>query len=432
MRGNNALIINYKDIQGGGASFAGYAVFQSLRAYSGYEPYMLCGKKLSEEPHIAEIPVFENSSVIGKYVLKVRRRISNHFLGTEYWSPQALQLFGHEFYKNSDIVNLHNLHGANYFSDLALDKLGSEKPVVITMQDMWYLTGHCAYSYDCLGYLSGCNTCPHLNYYPAVKYDVAGFLFRKKFGMYRKHGFTFVSCSKWFAEIARKCFEREGLSNEVVHINNAIETDRFLPVEAKQKAILRTQYNIPADAKVICFGVAFLNDPRKGLQALLEKIDQEFAQDQKLFLLLMGNADDFDFGRIPSHLPYLAMGSQVTPAGRNTGYGLSDLLILPTLADDLPNVILESMCAGVPVVCFDTGGCGEAVITGQTGYLARYMDYADFLKGIETILKLPEAEYAVLSGSARNMILDHFSEKYCAAEYGKLFDSILKKKEKSA
>jgi glycosyltransferase involved in cell wall biosynthesis len=67
-------------------------------------------------------------------------------------------------------------------------------------------------------------------------------------------------------------------------------------------------------------------------------------------------------------------------------YAAADVFVHPSLADNLPNGVLESLACGTPVAAFDVGGVPEAVRPGQTGYLARYKDAADLALGIGRML----------------------------------------------
>jgi glycosyltransferase involved in cell wall biosynthesis len=50
---------------------------------------------------------------------------------------------------------------------------------------------------------------------------------------------------------------------------------------------------------------------------------------------------------------------------------VSDVCVLSSVSEGFPNVIIEYMAAGRPVVTTDVGGAGEAVTHGETGYLVR-------------------------------------------------------------
>ncbi len=48
---------------------------------------------------------------------------------------------------------------------------------------------------------------------------------------------------------------------------------------------------------------------------------------------------------------------------------VSDVCVLSSVSEGFPNVIVEYMAAGRPVVSTDVGGAGEAIVEGRTGFL---------------------------------------------------------------
>ena len=64
--------------------------------------------------------------------------------------------------------------------------------------------------------------------------------------------------------------------------------------------------------------------------------------------------------------------------------------VLPSLSEALPNVVLESMAAGVPVVATRVGGNPEVVEEGVTGLLVPPQDPAALAKAICRLLENPE------------------------------------------
>jgi glycosyltransferase involved in cell wall biosynthesis len=71
----------------------------------------------------------------------------------------------------------------------------------------------------------------------------------------------------------------------------------------------------------------------------------------------------------PGRLRLLPGQADVTPLPRQ-----SSLLVLSSLQEGLPNVVLEGMAAGLPVVATDVGGLSEVVQQGETGWLAAPKD----------------------------------------------------------
>lgn len=65
----------------------------------------------------------------------------------------------------------------------------------------------------------------------------------------------------------------------------------------------------------------------------------------------------------------------------------ADVLILPSLIEGLPGVVLEAFYCKIPVVANDVGGIKEIVINNQTGRLIKKGDEDAFVKGILEALK---------------------------------------------
>lgn len=104
-------------------------------------------------------------------------------------------------------------------------------------------------------------------------------------------------------------------------------------------------------------------------------------------------------------------------------YNAADLLVLPTLMDNLPNTIVEGMACGVPCVGFEVGGLPQMIAHGEDGYLARLRDAADFAEGIGLLLF--SSRYAAISEAARRKAVDNYSEKVVARRYIELYQSLL-------
>ncbi|RMF39967.1 MAG: glycosyltransferase [Anaerolineae bacterium] len=297
--------------------------------------------------------------------------------------PQAL--LQHSILNQSEVVHLHNLHGY-YFNYGALDALATRKPVVWTLHDMWAFTGHCAYAYDCTRWQSGCGNCPLLQgkgralVEPAAPLiDCTAAAWRKKRAVYRRTPLEVVAPSRWLQRLAQASIIGQG--RIIHHIPNGIDLEIFKPCE-QVKA--RHQWNIPLNKLVILFSAEKTSNPRKGFAFLREALMQ-LPNRQNIVLLVMGAGKDTDFpGFHVIHLGYLK--DEYTQAA---AYNAADLMVFPSLADNQPLGILESLACGTPVVAFNTGGIPEMVRHMETGYLAHYKDTYDLCRGIQTLGENP-------------------------------------------
>ena len=82
----------------------------------------------------------------------------------------------------------------------------------------------------------------------------------------------------------------------------------------------------------------------------------------------------------------------------NLVYNSADILIVPSLADNFPSVIAESMLTGTPCAAFDVGGIPDLVLHKENGYLVRYKDSEDLACGIQWLLN--DADPAERSANA--------------------------------
>ena len=65
----------------------------------------------------------------------------------------------------------------------------------------------------------------------------------------------------------------------------------------------------------------------------------------------------------------------------------SDILVLPSLSEGRPNVVLEALSCEVPVVATDVGGIPELVVNGETGYLVPAKNPAELSGKINKLLE---------------------------------------------
>ena len=106
-------------------------------------------------------------------------------------------------------------------------------------------------------------------------------------------------------------------------------------------------------------------------------------------------------------------------------YNAATLLMMPTVQDNLPNTIVESMACGLPCIGFNVGGLPQMIENNVSGYLARHKDAQDFAHCIEKALD--DEKLKSLSTAARQKAMQIFSEEAVAKQYLEIYEKALQK-----
>ena len=263
-----------------------------------------------------------------------------------------------------DAISLQNIH--RYMSFGLVERLPKDIPIVWTLRDMWLLTGHCWYSMDCEKYLGGCPMpCPQKDeWWGLLRPTDREWQRRDRFIRENAHRLIIAAPSRWLAELAKKRF---GGVVRVEWIPNTVETDIFRPIQ--DRAAVRRSLELPEDERIVMASAVSLDEPRKGIRYLFEALDSIRNQGRPVRLLLVGatHAGAPTYG-------VTCVGSIRDKALLNLYYNAADVFVLPSLADNMPNTLVEALAAGTPSVVFDVGGCPEVVRDGETGFVARAGD----------------------------------------------------------
>lgn len=320
--------------------------------------------------------------------------------------------------READVIHLHWIN-QGFLSLKDIQRLlETGKPVVWTLHDLWPATGICHYPAACARYHRLCEKCPLMVSHPL--WDLARQVYRKKLQI-DLSSITFVGCSRWIAEQARK----SGLlQNARFHsIPNPIDTTVFKRMD---KAEARRRFGLPADRPLLLFAAAKVSDTRKGAVYLAEACRLLQSRGRQDFeIVVMGNSSDELVHLFPC--PVHALGYMADPASIAATYSCADLFIIPSLEDNLPNTVMEAMACGTPCIGFRTGGIPEMIDHRVNGYVAAYKDAADLAAGIEWGLT-PGEETARLSDACLRKVEAHYSETAVAEKYRLLYQRLVTQK----
>jgi len=209
----------------------------------------------------------------------------------------------------------------------------------------------------------------------------------------------------------------------ILYIPNGIDTEIFKP---RNKMEIREFWGIDANKKVILFiSEDFYKDKRKGgiyLIKALQLLDKSFLKN--LLLLIIGKNDRNDDINLPVDI--IKTGTISNDMQLAELYTSADLMVLPTLADNLPNTLLESMSCGTPVIAFNNGGIPEVIKHMENGYLVKNGDVEELARAMRILLS-DDIFLKKLSENCRNHICENFAQDKEIKKYIELYSELIKK-----
>jgi glycosyltransferase involved in cell wall biosynthesis len=308
-------------------------------------------------------------------------------------------------FQEADVIHLHWVN-QGMLSLKGIQKiLQSGKPVVWTMHDIWPATALCHVTLGCQHFTSQCGNCRLL---PGggSSHDYSTTIWQRKQRMLADENIYFVACSHWLESEAKHSALLKG--QKITSIPNPIDT-RIYKRGNKQEA--RQRLGLPLDKKLILFASQRVTNVNKGMDYLIEACRQLQISDAAV-VILGGHAEEVvsQLSLEAYPLGYVNDEQRIVDV-----YHASDVFVLPSLSENLPNTIMEAMACGVPCVGFKVGGIPEEIDHRRNGYVAEYRSAEDLARGIRWILA--EADYEELSKNAVQKVVQNYSQQSVALKY---------------
>ncbi|RYD48031.1 MAG: glycosyltransferase [Verrucomicrobiaceae bacterium] len=184
----------------------------------------------------------------------------------------------------------------------------------------------------------------------------------------------------------------------------------------------------PGGEVVLVFGCQAVADPRKGYRELCAALSLCCEDTGFSAAVAEGKIRMVTFGRKPTEDAELPV--PVDHLGEMAEAGVADLLrkatafVCPTLDDNLPNVVMESLSCGTPVLGFSTGGVPDMVTEGVDGLLAPLGDVVALADVIKKFC-LDEGLQEELRGGARAKDFSGWSLASQAARMTALYQEVM-------
>ncbi|MCJ7583737.1 MAG: glycosyltransferase [Anaerolineales bacterium] len=401
------LQVNTSDI-GGGAEKIAWDLFQACRA-RGLGSWLAVDSKHSDDPDVLLVPRVSNTDRSSKWTrgwLTIANRLSSlEGKVCGWWRVLSLLRIiarpgllleiqqGNEDFdfpgswhvldllsERPDILHCHNLHGG-YFDMRALPWLSQEVPTMLTLHDPWLLSGHCAYSFDCERWTTGCGHCPDLTIYPAVKRDATAYNWQRKENIYSSSRLYVATPSQWLMRKVERSILASAIEEARV-IPNGVDFADFHPGDRREA---RAELGIPQDVKMLLFVGSTRSNSWKDyttLEVAVKRVAERLPTERVVLICLGEEHQPQRIGQAEVHfVPY-----QKDPSTVARYFQAADVYVHAAKAEVWGLVITEALACGIPVVATAVGGIPEQVKDGVTGFLVASGDAEAMAKHILMLL----------------------------------------------
>jgi len=308
-------------------------------------------------------------------------------------SPRRLQI------DKYDLIHIHSMY--NLINDSTLSRiLEANIPVVITLHDQRLTTGGCHGSMGCTNYLKNCRNCPQVYRYAQPLVSKSANRLTSLINSYSDN-ILLIAPSDWIKEIANLRFPKV----KSTLIFNCVEGKYLNREKIKKNQNRNSRINIG-------FASVNIHNPYKGFSTLMRALDLLGEARSNYRLVLFGNGD---FNEKTENLEVLRLG-EVKDENFLSAMSEIDVLVVPSDQDNLPNVMCEALCLGVPVIGSRVGGIPFVLdkfklpmfTAGDFKELARMLSDVDMIRSLEVKKNLAKEMFSPFVHA--NNLLSAYSE----------------------
>ena len=219
---------------------------------------------------------------------------------------------------------------------------------------------------------------------------------------------TVVTPSRWLGQQSQASEVLGRFPHRVIPYGLSTDIFRVWPRQTS-----RQLFGLPQDRRLVLVVAERLDDYRKGLDLAAAALGT--AGVLAGWDVVAAGAGSIRFPGRTVH----ATGSVPDPRLMALLFSAVDLVLVPSREDNLPNVILESLCCGTPVVVTQGGGCPEPVVEGRDGVVSRSLDVRGFTDAVAAAAGMNFDREAISAAAAAR-----YDQSVTAAAYLQLYQSL--------
>ena len=228
-----------------------------------------------------------------------------------------------------------------------------------------------------------------------------------------------ISVSANFIELVR----RYGVKTPIVHIPNAVDFKIFNPHVSSKK--VRERY-LDTDKKYLISFIGRLV-PQKGIEVLIKAISSVNNFMENCMYLIVGEGSHrTDLEKLTKKLNIKNINFEgAVPYFRIPEFIIaSDIIVLPSLAEGVSRVLLETMACGKPVITTKLVGTKELIIHGKTGILVEKDNVQQLTEALISLLK-DKLLREKIGKTAYNYIKDKFTWDRLGNKTRKIYNEVI-------
>jgi len=223
-------------------------------------------------------------------------------------------------------------------------------------------------------------------------------------------------------DLQQQCLEAGVKADCCVLIKNAIDCDKYQRTQSKESA--KSQLHIPVGGFLI--GAVGRLSEEKGFETLIRSVDRMIRAGKDVRLIIAGEGDCH--ARLTKLIAELGQSERIRLLGYHSEmlpiYEAIDYFVLSSLREGLPNVVLEAMAMGVPVIATRVAGVPAVVTDGETGWLIEPGDETALYEKLMEVESNPALQMQI-GTAGQSLIARDFSFQRRMQRIATVYDQVL-------
>jgi glycosyltransferase involved in cell wall biosynthesis len=221
------------------------------------------------------------------------------------------------------------------------------------------------------------------------------------------------------AEELKHVVEKQRIRTPISVVYNGIDVSAFSDTHKK------TSFYVRRDNELVLGFVSRLST-QKGINYLLKLAVVLREEKVNYKMLIVGDGDQKSF--IESYIKKNQLEKNVTLYGFqkdvNNVLDSIDVLLLPSLFEGFPMIILEALCSKTPVIASNVNGIPEVVKDNENGFLVTPRDVSALYRAVLKYVQRPEL-IKIHGEKGHQTVIENYSKDMMLSQYEKIFSSLV-------